>query len=206
MPATVWQYVYDLATSDGYDLSVVPPLFHEMIVGLLIPSEIVGNNELVSVSLGTKDSKNCIHLKVKIRVPLRDARQISPQMNPILFARNTTVAAAVSILTSGMVRPSNFMIADTTWLPSRGFYTRAHNYSRTIAMEQAGKFGGWQSPRPICITGVAPTRQLNHVTLDSGGVKADCVASQFIDMARARDKRWCIRASNACNKGFAIFW
>ena len=26
--ATVWRYVDDLAKSDGYDLSVVPPLFH----------------------------------------------------------------------------------------------------------------------------------------------------------------------------------
>ena len=46
-------------------------------------------------------------------------------------------------------------------------------------MEQASTFGGWRST-PISITGLAPVRQLNHVTIDSGGVEADCVASQFM--------------------------
>ena len=116
---------------------------------------------------------------------LRDPHVVSSQMNPLSFT-HYTAATAVS---TGMIRPSNFMPGDNKWMPSRGFYTRSHNYSAKIAMEQAGKFGDWNSSRPICTTGLAPSRQLNHATLDSAGVEADCVASQFLDVLRARVRR-----------------
>ena len=62
--------------------------------GLVDSSEVVDNNELMSVSLVKADSKHYIHIKVRIRVPLRDAHQITPQMHPFLFTHNTTPTAA----------------------------------------------------------------------------------------------------------------
>ena len=52
-------------------------------------------------------------------------------------------------------RPSNFIVIDDHGLPSRGCYTRALGQDASVAREQAAKFGGWNSTRPVCITGVA---------------------------------------------------
>ncbi|CAE7897379.1 hypothetical protein AK812_SmicGene7402 [Symbiodinium microadriaticum] len=183
---TVWQYVSDLARENGHDVSVVPAEIRATVAGLLVLSEVRDKEELVSVSLVKTERNYYLHCKVAVRIQLRDPHLIAPQMHPLLFIHNTTTTAAVSIPSTGMLRPSNFMLTDNKWMPSRGFYTRAHNYSPNIAMEQASKFGG---------CGPFASR-----------VEADCVASQFIDVARARDKRCCIRASDACINGFAIFW
>ena len=66
--------------------------------------------ELVSVSLVKSGKKYYLHCKVAVRIQLRDPHVITPQMHPLLFTHNTTTTAAASILSTGVPRPSNFML------------------------------------------------------------------------------------------------
>ena len=138
----------------------------------------------------------------------------SQPLQHVSFFHNTTGPSAANILKEGHCPPSSW--ADDSWLPTYGFYSRAHPASDLsedpfkLAMLQgmckAWGFGGVNQARPVAVFGRAYIRQ-GHLSLRSGGVLSEHAANFFYDCVHgAGDKRWLIRSHVAQPLGLAVFF
>ena len=71
-------------------------------------------------------------------------------------------------------------------------------------LEQAKKFGGLNTARPICIVGRAFARQA-HIRTSQGGVYADQLLGYFFDVVHGSDSRWAVRSHLSTIHGVATF-
>lgn len=71
-------------------------------------------------------------------------------------------------------------------------------------LEQAKKFGGLNTARPICIVGRAFARQA-HIRTPQGGVYADQLLGYFFDVVHGSDSRWAFRSHLSTIHGVATF-
>ncbi|CAE7240475.1 B'ETA [Symbiodinium sp. CCMP2592] len=154
------------------------------------------------------------------------AQRISGAPAVAYFGHNTDLQAAFGILKEGCIRPSNFDPLDDSWLPSPAFYSRASVNSLSGALRAAAKFGGWGSPRPICVYGRIPICYLDianaapadtpssvlpntpagyHLKSDSGGTVPENAANYFVSILHGNDNRWGVHSTLAQPEGIAVF-
>ena len=72
-------------------------------------------------------------------------------------------------------------------------------------LEQAKKFGGLNTARPICIVGRAFAGQA-RIRTSQGGVYADQVLGYFFDVVHGSDSRWAFRSHLSTIHGAATFF
>ena len=129
------------------------------------------------------------------------------------FGHNTSVLGMASAVREGVVRPSSCDVRSPDWLTPNTFYSRGvlfhddSSFSRKHVLkilEQAKKFGGLNTARPICIVGRAFARQA-HIRTSQGGVYADQLLGYFFDVVHGSDSRWAFRSRLSTIHGVATF-
>ena len=129
------------------------------------------------------------------------------------FGHNTSVLGMASAVREGVVRPSSCDVRSPDWLTPNTFYSRGvlfnddSSFSRKHVLkilEQAKKFGGLNTARPICIVGRAFARQA-HIRTPQGGVYADQLLGYFFDVVHGSDSRWAFRSHLSTIHGVATF-
>ena len=111
-----------------------------------------------------------------------------------------------AILTSCDVRSPDWLTPNTFY--SRGvLFNDDSSFSRKHVLkilEQAKKFGGLNTARPVCIVGRAFARQA-HIRTSQGGVYADQLLGYFFDVVHGSDSRWAFRSYLSTIHGVATF-
>ena len=147
--------------------------------------------------------------------PVHPDINLPPPRSVVAWTHNTGVAAAAMILKEGIVRPSCWDPSDDSWLPTCGFYSRAHvaedfsDYAFRAALicstRKAWGYGDICQPRSVAVFGKAHLRQ-PHYTVKQGGVLAEHAANLMFDCVHGTgDKRWLIKSHLAQCLGLAAF-
>ncbi len=206
-----WNYIETVAGNCAVDLSDVPEQIRKTLAGVVHKANRTEDLQLVKFVKCDKGQTGLMlefnHCYPEQRSsPSSGTHLFKSQNAPFWAAHNTDFTGAIRIMHDQMLRPSNFMLNDNKWLPSRSFYARGHPHSEEEAVRSASKFGGIHSSRPICVMAKIGMRQLQHFSISHGGVPADGIASHFVDAYRSKDKRYGFRSSSALPVGLAIFW